>query len=777
MLFLKLPHILLNGGNNLYHSNLFQLIKYDPLPIFRYEVNITPKPSNRPQLYQILGKTAKKIMKEEHKVVVSHEGKIESLSEQITLLNDHHIEINDELKFSVNLTFKENVEISISNFQEYKLLVNRLIDIALTYFSNTFYKFHPDAPYVIRDEPYFDQELIKTTGIMDSKKYYRTLYEFDGKPFVLIDRETELQSNKNLLIEIKSLQQKFESITSSKIDFNDPPPEFVNYVNSLIRGKAARVLQYPGPSIRRIKEITWEYRAKDIIPGTEKPIITYFKEHYGIINLDPNQPLILYEVENTHKKQYHVPQLLSLGHNFHDLALRIPTWQRTQVWGSIQPDCKNQLHKTYEIFSEIDRVLRNNVPKIYPGLIEISKMPMDVSDKISTPNKITLQFFDGKQMEVNPPYDIEFYKKYSKKKIKFYDEVPSLTGFVHTTVMNDKIQNFLVNLEKEFELRTNNSLKLILGEIDFEKKNFLDHDFVLTIMNEQDKFSDTIYKKCKKIIQNENSIMHQHITERSANDDSVMQIIMELVLKLGKNPWTLSGDNQIKRIVGIHTYSNPSKDEDLIFVNILDGNGNLIEQYDPIDKTAFDQMENNLIKQNLGRTLYLFSHDKYDLGSLFNQKISLENKIDPYTIVQLVDKNHVRIFETWKPKPMKRFGKSANDGQNKSPIESQEKAPQGIALKSSDAVFYLLTGRTIELSSLKRGCPTPLQINILNLNDTNWKAAEVVDYILKLCMMSRTSGHMTRMPAPIYYLHSYGNYYNNFGAPRDDKFKRTLFHI
>lgn len=761
----------------MHHSNLFPLTKYEPLPVLRYEVSIIPKPSNRPQLYQILGKTAKKILREEHKVVVSHDGMIESLSEPITTLNDHHIEISDDLKFLVTLTFKENVEVSISNFEEYKLLINRLVDIALTHFSNTFYKFHPDAPYIIRDEPYFDQELIKTTGIMDSKKYYRTLYKFDGRPFVLIDRETELQSNGNLLVEIKSLQQKFENITNSKIDFNDPPEDFVKYVNSLIRGKAARVLRYPGPSIRRIKEITWKYRAKDTTPETEKPIISYFKENYGIVGLDPNQPLVLYEVEHGHKKQYHIPQLLSLGHNFHDLALRIPTWQRTQVWGSIQPDCKNQLHKTYELFSEIDRTLRNNVPKIYPGLIEISKMPIDISDKVTPPKEITLQFSEGKQIEVNPSYDEEFYKKYSKKKIKFYDNIDSLTGLVYSTTMNDKIKDFLVNLEREFELRTNNSLKFVLGEIDFEKKNFLDYDFVLTIMDEQDKFSETLYKKCKKIIQNENSIVHQHVTERASTDSSVMQIIMELVLKLGKNPWILSTDNQIDKIVGIHTYSNPSTDMDLIFVNVLDGNSNLIEQYDPIEKMNFDQMSDKLIKQNVGRTLYLFSRDKYDLSNLFNQKISLENKIAPYTIVQLTDKSHVRIFETWKPKPIKRFGKSANNDQNKSPIESQEKAPQGITLKSSDTLFYLLTGRTIDLKSLKRGCPTPLQINILNLNDDNWKSSEVVDYILALCMMGRASGHMTRMPAPTYYLHSYGNYYNNFGAPKDEKFKRTLFHI
>ena len=43
--------------------------------------------------------------------------------------------------------------------------------------------------------------------------------------------------------------------------------------------------------------------------------------------------------------------------------------------------------------------------------------------------------------------------------------------------------------------------------------------------------------------------------------------------------------------------------------------------------------------------------------------------------------------------------------------------------------------------------------------------------------MSRASGHMTRMPEPIYYLQSQANYYSKFGLPQNENLKQQIFYI
>ena len=67
-------------------------------------------------------------------------------------------------------------------------------------------------------------------------------------------------------------------------------------------------------------------------------------------------------------------------------------------------------------------------------------------------------------------------------------------------------------------------------------------------------------------------------------------------------------------------------------------------------------------------------------------------------------------------------------------------------------------------------------MNVIQKLDTH-KNEIVIEYLLKLCMMSRTSGHMTRMPSPIYYLQSQANYYAKFGMPQNEEFKQKIFHI
>jgi hypothetical protein len=700
--------------------------------------------------------------------VVSINGKLESLGEPIDKLSGYTTKIVDENEYSITLKFQEQSTVSLENFDEYKLLVNRLIDIALTQLSGMFYKFHPDAPYIIKDEPYFDNELIKTTGIIDSKKYYRTLMLHNSRPFILLDRETELQSNKNLLTELKSLKTKFEDLSDTKIDFYNPSQDFIDYVNSLIVGKAAHVLKYPGPGIRRINEISWKVRGGDKIDDRDS-VTEYMKKNYGIKDLDQNQPVIVYQTDKDKKTQYHIPELLSLGHTFHDLKKRIPEWQRTQVWGTIHPDCKNQLQKITELMKIITTVLQDKIPNIYPKLIEFSNSPLDSSNAVILPKEFELQF-SNKKINVKPPYDITFYGKYTNKNVKFIDNLTNLSALVDAPSNNDDIKKFLDMLTAEFNLRTDNSLSLTLDKIDFEKKNFLNYDFVLTIMDDKDKYHEVFYKKCKQIIQNENSVIHQHVTLDSANQDSVMQLIMELLLKFGKNPWILSDESLFDFIVGINYYTNPKTGEQLVFANILDGHGKMIRQFDPTSPEKLQEVTTMIKSAVKGKILCISSQDKFGLIGIVKE----EFKNLEIEIIEIIDNSYVRIFETWKPEPVRRFGNVKQE--TKSELESQESAPQGIIFSSMNDIFYVLTGRTIELSSSKRGCPSPLKLNIVNSIE-GIKSYEVIQFILKLCMMSRASGHMTRMPEPIYYLQSKAKYYSKFGLPKDEGFKQRIFYI
>lgn len=762
----------------MFHANLFPLIKHEPLPVFVYRPVVSPAPSNKPQYYQILGALAKRLTNTEKKPIISIEGRIESLAKPIEHLRGHSIIIPEVGTFNVELHSEQSSIVTINEFENYKALVNRLVDVSLTILSDNYYKFHPLAPYIIRDEPYFDKDLINETGILDSKKYYRTLFKFQNTPALLLNRETELRSYKNLLVEMQCLKRRFEATRKAKIDFYHPPPEFIAYINALLRGKAAEVSKsYPGPSIREIKEVTWQYRAKDVTPGSDKSPLRYLQENYGILDLDENQPLIIYEVGYEKKElRYHVPEVLSVGHTFKDLEQRIPAWQRTQVWGTIHPDCKNQLQKIYSTLLEIDSSLRENLPDIYPTYLEISTQALEVSTGVISPQEITLEF-GNKKLTVSPPYDLDFYKKYSGKNIQFVDPMPSIKALVHVNESNDEIEQFLADLKDEYKLRNGTELEFTRGTIDFDKPS--DHQLMITIDTSEDQPNEAFYDKCKKIIQNRHGKLHQQVISQNANKDSVMQIVMALSLKFGQDSWLLSDSSVFSHVVGVYTYSNPENEEIIIFANILRGDGKMVKHYGPFSVAEKEHLLDELIdfgKEK--RVLYLFSFDRLQLTTVLKDKIQKLPERSEYVIAEVIDEKQLRFFETWIPKSLPRFGKAARSKEqiNRSPMESQENAPQGVALQADDNTFYLLTGRTIEKGAMKRGCPTPIKLKIVEAFGSDWDFKEIMSYIFKLCLMGRGSGHMTRFPSPIYYLQSYAYYANRFGLPHGS-LKERIFYI
>jgi hypothetical protein len=186
-----------------YHTNLFELLKAEPITLQVYDVQVDPIPKKRPLFYRVLGITAKRLTKNLKTPIISDEGRIKVVGNGLSEASLHHrVPIPDMDEFEVELKFAEERESRVSDIDEYKHLINRIVDVSLVYFSKDFYKYHPRAPHIIKKEPTFDSNLIENTGIIDYKEYYRSLRFYYNKPYILFNRGTHLISCDNLLNEM-----------------------------------------------------------------------------------------------------------------------------------------------------------------------------------------------------------------------------------------------------------------------------------------------------------------------------------------------------------------------------------------------------------------------------------------------------------------------------------------------------------------------------------------------------------------------------------------------
>src|SRR5207245_10005227 len=131
----------------------------------------------------------------------------------------------------------------------------------------------------------------------------------------------------------------------------------------------------------------------DTLPGGTKSCFDYFRDNYGITLKIRNQPTVVYQVfpGGRPETRHHVPELLSIGHDFEDLEDRIPGWQRPQVWNLVQPNCKNQLQKVFEVMAHAVRTLERNMPNVYPQLVEIETRPLNVTTHVKAPFKVPIR--------------------------------------------------------------------------------------------------------------------------------------------------------------------------------------------------------------------------------------------------------------------------------------------------------------------------------------------------------------------------------------------------
>ena len=760
--------------SNMFHANLFELKNASPLPVSSYNVLVDPSPQKMPLFYQILGVIAKRLTKTERKPVISDRGQIKVLGAPLPkseLLQ--RVLIENVGKFAAELQFLEEKESTLEDFEEYKHLVNRIVDVALLYLSEDYYKYHPDAPYIVKDYPFFDKELIENTGIVDFKEYFRNLRLYGNKPYMIFNRGTRLKSYQNLLVELKCLSNKYGKIRSREIDFYDPNEDFIAFVNSLFRGKTANVLRYPGPSVKKIKAITWKYRCGDVPPNAPMSPCKYLRTHYGISGLDKNQPLVVYEIrtEGTDSIQYHVPEVLSVGHNFKDLKRRIPSWQRSQVWDLINPDCKSQLREIFNIVREVDSALRSKMPEIYPSKIEISTMPANVTSDTIFHGKIDI-LFQNKDITLQPPYYESFYRRY-RRAIRLLNPVEKdIKSLVFVEKGKQNVKEFFKELQKEFEKRNRKKLIIEYGNIDFEAQNFLDYDLVITVTDSVD-----VYEKSKSIIQNECGIFHQNIRPENVNSDSVMQLVMQITLMFGGDPWLLKEYDERLGIFGVYFYRSPSTGVERYFLNLSNGSGKLLFQSRPYSKEDFEALLSVLETKisDYKRALLLLSFDQEETHRRIVEKLETIEGLE-FAVLLIKDWDNLRIFKTWTPRRIERPRRRITRLHARYPVEAFENAPQGVVLSAGDNTYHMVTSYSIRRQTTFRGCPIPIRIEILKSRGP-FDTAHILSHLMSLAFMFRASGHPTRLPAPLRYLKKYAYYIERFGQPLSEEFLQKLFYI
>ena len=743
-----------------YNANLFTLTKSEPLSVHVYSPTVSPNYEKTGRFYEILGRLAKKLTNELGTAVISDEGRIKALEKKIP--SDalrQEIELENIDTYTIDLALEETKETSVDDTEEYGRLVNRVIDLSLIYLSPDFYKFHALSPYILKKGDYFfDETLRNEIGVVDVKRYYRGIRFVGGVPHVIVTREIDLRSWKNLLNELKIFAQWFGIVTGKEIDFYNPPDDFVGLVNKVYIGKRAYVYRYSGKSIA-IERISWERRAGDPIPGKKFSPCEYHRTRHGIANLDPKQPTIRWSLlteDGKIIKQLHVPEVLVVGHTFRDLSMRVKKSKVSQVFDILHPNCNLQQRAIYDFMKQVDSVLRSKLPEVYPTKIQFSLEPKEVGDVVQPLLSIKLEFKD-KAMTLNPPYDLSFYRKYEGK--KFVKPVGDISVLVHSDITRKATKDFMEELQKEWLNRNDSSMGVTFEKVDFETKNYEDYDIVITISD-----SDQLNLDCKQVIQNKKGIPHQHITSKNATSDSVMQLVMQINLKLGGDPWLLKKVPDGLRVVALYAYTNPLTKVKIYYFNAIDSKGSVIQaprSYARDQATELVKDICSLIK-SYGRVLFLTSFDIDRLYDAIIEEMKSKEKVE--FACARIRNDELRIFMTYMPRMRERRRRRGGPAYS---IEAYEEAPQGIILKGSEGEYFLLPAASRKIGTYFRGCPTTMNLQFLHVQG-DFDTDELARYILSLSMMGRASGHPTSFPSPLYYLRKYAKYVRRHGPPKHD---------
>lgn len=749
-----------------FNVNLFELKTYKPFKVNIYDSEFTPSPENMYHFYQVLAKLAQKLTRSLKTAVISDSGKIKVLEESISEQEfQNEVELKNTTTYNVKLkpAGEEHIVFAESPL-EYGRLVSKIVDLALVHLSNDYYKYSIFSPFIMeRGEGYFDEGLRERIGIEDGRRYYRGIRVLDGIPHLILNREIELRSWKNLLNELKVFAEWWGTIKNKKIDFYDPPKDFVKLANWIFLNRRASVKAYSARSLF-IREITWDYRAESkILEGNISPC-DYHKKVQGIIIEDKKQPLVKWQMttpEGEKRDQFHVPELLVVGHTFKDIRMRVSKSQISQVFDILHPHCGDQLRKILELTKKIDDILRTRFRIIYPNKLEFSVFPKEV-DKNVTSSSVAIKF-GNKETDIEPPFGINFYRKYSKT-----------TTFVRPTPERIKILAvceeihlpFIEKLKKELEVRNNSEVSIShILEIDFEAVT-PSFDLLITVTDDEE-----IMRKCKSIIINHFGIAHQNVTPTNTMDKSIPQLAMQITLKLGGCPWVLKNPEKVT-VLSIYAYRNPITSVKFYLFNLMKPEGEIIFQSKPFENGIDFLKELKTSTKNIDKLLILSSFIDQQLQEFLLDEIG--SIIPEFIFIQIKQRDELRLFSTFRPviKTQRRRRKPAVIF----PIEAYEEVPEGSILRFADDEYYLLTTASTKVGTYHRGCPNPIRLKILRSKGI-FSIDKILHYILSLSLVSGTSGHETKLPAPLYYMKRYAGYVNQYGLPSNEKIFRTLFYV
>jgi len=304
-------------------------------------------------------------------------------------------------------------------------------------------------------------------------------------------------------------------------------------------------------------------------------------------------------------------------------------------------------------------------------------------------------------------------------------------------------------------------MNVTFEKVNFETKNYEGYDLVITISDLEQLTLD-----CKQLIQNEHGILHQHITSKSATSESVMQLVMQINLKLGGDPWLLKNIRENLRIVALYAYMNPLTKVKSYYFNAVNSKGRVVQAPKSYSRNQAAVLERDICNliESYGRVLFLTSFDIERFYDKIIEEMKSKGKVEFACAGMRNDA--LRFFMTYRPRIRIRERRRRRS-RPAYPIEAYEEAPQGIILKGSEREYFLLPTASRKIGTYFRGCPTAMNLQFLHVQGA-FNTDELVRYVLYLSMMGRASGHPTSFPSPLYYLRKYAKYVRRHGPPKHD---------
>jgi len=226
-------------------------------------------------------------------------------------------------------------------------------------------------------------------------------------------------------------------------------------------------------------------------------------------------------------------------------------------------------------------------------------------------------------------------------------------------------------------------------------------------------------------------------------------------------------------VISIYSYRNPFSGLRMYFFNVMNAMGKMEYQSRPYEETNIEDFLSEVHKKakQYERVLFLSSFTEQRVCDYVIEKVTPDIREIIFILVK--EKDQLRLFETFRPAvaavPRRRRVAAAVY-----PVEAYESAPQGTILSVGENQYYILTTGSTKIGTYYRGCPTPLRLTILSSKGA-FDIGSILNYILSLSLLAGTSGHATRLPAPLYYSSKYASYISRYGEP--SRQLQTIFYV